>query len=67
MYPPDCILAHNPARPCRPKGGFGLVMMMMMMTMVQVHGPRLHKPDLSKLQEQLTCLHVYMKSNIKVR
>ena len=29
MYPPDCILAHNPARPCRPKGGFGLVMMMM--------------------------------------
>ena len=33
---------------------------------VQVHGPRLHKPDLSKLQEQLTCLHVYMKSNIKV-
>ena len=44
-----------------------MVMMMMMMTMVQVHGPRLHKPDLSKLQEQLTCLHVYMKSNIKVR
>ena len=34
--------------------------------MIQVHGPRLHKPDLSKLQEQLTCLHVYMKSNIKV-
>ena len=33
---------------------------------LQVHGPRLHKPDLSKLQEQLTCLHVYMKSNIKV-
>ena len=33
---------------------------------IQVHGPRLHKPDLSKLQEQLTCLHVYMKSNIKV-
>ena len=45
----------------------GMMMMMMMMTMVQVHGPRLHKPDLSKLQEQLTCLHVYMKSNIKVR
>ena len=44
-----------------------MTMMMMMMTMVQVHGPRLHKPDLSKLQEQLTCLHVYMKSNIKVR
>ena len=44
-----------------------MMMMMMMMTMVQVHGPRLHKPDLSKLQEQLTCLHVYMKSNIKVR
>ena len=44
-----------------------MVMMMMMMMMVQVHGPRLHKPDLSKLQEQLTCLHVYMKSNIKVR
>ena len=44
-----------------------VIMMMMMMTMVQVHGPRLHKPDLSKLQEQLTCLHVYMKSNIKVR
>ena len=44
-----------------------MMMMMLMMTMVQVHGPRLHKPDLSKLQEQLTCLHVYMKSNIKVR
>ena len=51
-----------------------MVMVMMMMTMmvvvmtimVQVHGPRLHKPDLSKLQEQLSCLHVYMKSNIKV-
>ena len=44
-----------------------MMMTMMMMTMVQVPGPRLHKPDLSKLQEQLTCLHVYMKSNIKVR
>ena len=44
-----------------------MMIMMMMMMMVQVHGPRLHKPDLSKLQEQLTCLHVYMKSNIKVR
>merc|ERR1719397_1029521 len=35
-------------------------------SLAEVHGPRLHKPDLSKLQEQLTCLHVYMKSNIKV-
>ena len=34
MYPPDCILAHNPARPCRPKGGFGLVIMMMMEMMM---------------------------------
>ena len=38
MYPPDCILAHNPARPCRPKGGFGLVMMMVMMMMVGQEG-----------------------------
>ena len=44
-----------------------MMMMVVVMTiMVQVHGPRLHKPDLSKLQEQLSCLHVYMKSNIKV-
>ena len=36
MYPPDCILAHNPARPCRPKGGFGLVMMMMMLMLLMM-------------------------------
>ena len=29
-------LPHYPARPCRPQGGFGLVMMMMMMVMVMM-------------------------------
>lgn len=38
-------------------------------SLAEVHGPRLHKPDLSKLQDQLTCLHVQfssLKSNMKV-
>ena len=34
MYPPDCILAHVPARPCRPYGGFGLVLMMVRLMML---------------------------------
>ena len=36
MIIPTVSLPHYPARPCRPQGGFGLVMMMMMMMMVVV-------------------------------
>ena len=34
MIIPTVSLPHYPARPCRPQGGFGLVMMMMAMMMM---------------------------------
>ena len=34
MIIPTVSLPHYPARPCRPQGGFGLVMMMVMMMVV---------------------------------
>ena len=36
MIIPTVSLPHYPARPCRPQGGFGLVMMMMMITVMMM-------------------------------
>ena len=38
MIIPTVSLPHYPTRPCRPQGGFGLVMVMMVMVMVTNSG-----------------------------